>query len=209
MKRDLTRAIRAVLSFSIPAMAIAAILVLPASANPVLQITELSGTELTVTLDGVSFGTVTNIGPDHWEWRSGLWGNVQGASGDANDVEMAFYKNLLGGIWAEPGDSAKVNFVGFAWGATDGLLSDIGLDIYSDVNLSDTLDIHGKGGVPDSKVGITNYYGAIWNVAGLFGPCDVFFSDKVDAAKVPDSSPTFVLLAIAAVVIAPLAKRRK
>ena len=42
------------------------------AANPPLVFTELSSTELTVTLDGVPTGIVNNVAPDVWVWDSGV-----------------------------------------------------------------------------------------------------------------------------------------
>lgn len=39
---------------------------------PTLKFTEVSETQLTVTLADQPFGTVINTSPDHWEWHSGI-----------------------------------------------------------------------------------------------------------------------------------------
>ena len=111
MKRVLSGIFAAFLRSSIPATAIAALLLLSAQAraNPALQITELSDTDLTVTLDGVAFGTVTNIAPDQWEWRSNIWGDAQ----SFNSGAAGWNNTTLGVFWTEPSDATKANFVGF------------------------------------------------------------------------------------------------
>src|SRR4051794_5903842 len=38
-----------------------------------LEFIEFSDMLLTATIDGSPVGTVNNVGPDHWEWRSGIF----------------------------------------------------------------------------------------------------------------------------------------
>jgi len=203
MKSELKRVLRAVLRFSVAAYAILGIGLAPVWANPTLAITEFSDTTLTVTLDGVSYGTVTNVGPDHWEWRSNLFGNE--ISFNANAGTYGFYNLHVGGYWAEPSDSTKANFVGlsgFDWNGGQFGEVNMGLVIYSDVDLGPL-----KG--PDSQPISPNADGSagFWDFNGkfnsnlLFGPYDVVFSDKGDAARVPEGSSTAALLAVAGAVL--------
>lgn len=210
MKRELTRAMRAVFSFSIPAMAVAAVLLAPARANPTLLITELSDTHLTVTLDGLAYGTVSNVGPDHWEWRSNLFGNA--ISFDANDGTYGFYHLIVGGYWAEPSDPTKANFVGlgtFDWnGSPDGEVN-IGLVIYSGVSFGSLLGLDSKPISPnaDGTVGFWNFNGKL-NGNPVLGPFDVIYSDRNDAARVPEGASTIALLGLAAVGLIGAARVR-
>src|ERR1035437_905306 len=197
MKRLLSQLSAVTIRLLIPTTAISALLLLTATAhaNPQLQITELSDSELTVTLDGVAAGTVTQVAPDQWEWRSNVWGNAESFSGTGG-----WYNTTLGVFWSEPSDATKANFVGFQSFDFNPYLSpswNLGLIIYSDVADFRNTSIFGtpNPSVSDGELGMSAFteYSDYLGPIG-FGPVDVYFSDLRDNAKVPDGSSTLALL---------------
>lgn len=170
-----------------------------AFANPKLLLTELSSTVLTATLDGVPYGTVNNVGPDRWEWRSGVFCQIGGESSTVSDF----------GLWNEPGNESGFNHLGlnsFDYNPVTGL-SDIGLDI-----ISDTSDFFGTGHA-DGAYGFT-ISGYDFPPSGglaflVFGPVDVYFSDQADTlGTVPDSTSTLGLLLLSAALLFGAARFR-
>ena len=150
--------------------------------NPRLVFTELSSTLLTATLDGEPFGSVLNVGPDNWEWRSGITGSEVLFSGNQAPPLIA--------TWAEPGADPGVN-LGIA--TTFDPLDDkgnIGFLLFSDFSPETDL-----GQVPANAAFGGNFTG-LNGTATVFGPVDVYFNDLGDSAAVPESSYTLGLLAL-------------
>jgi len=141
--------------------------------------TELSSTELTATLNGSSIGTMLNIGPDHWEWRSGQFASFAFASSPYSAAHV---------YWAEPENPALVNRVvltQFDPDPSTGVFN-LGFDITSDLAGFGQEFINPNGG-----------YGFSVYAQGpnmQWWP-SVYFEDLNDATDpVPEAFPTAVML---------------
>ncbi len=160
--------------------------------NPKLLFTENSDTSLTATLDGSAFGTVTNVAPDHWEWRSGVLGDLISSNGFNG--------------WTEPGNSLAVNFAQgtFFDQSPNTVLGDIGYDLYSDVSIT----FPNPSGPTNGGYGFTFTGDSGGNQ--VLGPIDVYFSDLGDsAASAPDNASTFVLLSLSCAALAGFIRFRR
>ncbi len=172
--------------------ALVPVAVLAQTQNPKLLFTEQSDTSLTATVNGSSFGTVTNVSPDHWEWRSGVIGDLIGTTG-------------ING-WAEPGDPLAVNFMQatFFDQSSNAGSGDMGFDIYSDVPIS----FPNPSGPGNGAYGFTFTGDSNSNL--VLGPIDVYYSDLGDSvAKAPDNASTFVLLSLSCAALAGFIRFRR
>ena len=162
-------------------------------ANSQLIFTELSDTSLTATVNGNPFGTVTNVSPDLWEWRSGAFGNViHGPSLTA---------------WAEPNSESGLNLISPAfYDANQNALGNMGLQIQSDFALSvDQILANGSFGFTFSGDLVTNNPDS---TTVEVGPLDVYFTDLGDTARAPDGGSTLALLGLSCVGLAVVSRMR-
>lgn len=152
-------------------------------APPLLQFTEISDTELTVTLDGSAFGTVQNLGQDHWQWHS--------TGGTSTDFTGGF----LTLQWQEPEDSNSANTVDF------GLFS--GQELGADIRSEDGLLPGASGALSDGQ------RAGPLSVTPLPDGTLVTFVDLGDqGTSVPDSGSTSVLLFGASIALLGLSRAR-
>jgi hypothetical protein len=209
---SMKRASNSLLRYSIFATAIATALLVcaPARANSTLLITQMSEADLTVTLDGTAFGTVINVGPNHWEWRSDLWGNGQ----YWQSPDTGWYDTKVGTFWTDPSDATKGNFVGptgFFYPYNIPSITQ-GFAIYTEVaafrdtsffNTPNPSVANGALGMADLRIIGVDFDDVV------AGPWDVYFSDNSHGAStVPDNSSTIALLAFSCSA-AVIARRRR
>jgi len=152
-------------------IALAALVTQSARANPLLVITELSSSNLTVTVSGSPYGTVQNVSPDVWVWTAPAPAGLT-VIGDMLNSNRS---------WTEPLPGTGANATGF--GPQLGQLK-----FTSDTSLPFFVS-------PDGAI-ITNFY---TNTFSDFTQqtYDGQFIDLGDVATTPDTGSTLGLLVLA------------
>jgi hypothetical protein len=160
---------------------------------PVLQFTEKSATDLTVTLDGESLGTVKNLGQNQWEWHSGMSGET-----------LAEFLGFIPLQWVEP-ENDSVNLVTFGLFVPDFTADQLKTaQVDSELGALISSDTASVPGVPSSGNG--QPAGPL-TLPGLFAT--VVFVDLGDEESgVPDSGSTSVLLLGASLALIGLSRFR-
>ena len=144
-----------------------------------LSLTEVSDTQL-----GASFGTVENVGPDHWRWSFPI-----------ASTPNTLYTLMGSGYWAEPDSSTSVNRV--IMGLAQNELS---AEIYSDMEVGDPSAF---GAVPDGTLGQELLMIGLDGGGSFF--LSVYFTDG--ANELPDTGSSGLLLLGAVLSVAALSSR--
>jgi hypothetical protein len=150
--------------------------------NHQLVFTEKSSSDLSLTLDQSSLGSIVKVGPDHWTWETTLAGLEDTVAVDGV------------GVWVEPGGEPGYNHV-FSITVENGLnQATMVWDILSD----DTKFVLPPGVTPagNGDLGLTI---SVFTASGalLFGPADVYFDDRGDP-NVPDGGSSLGMLLVSA-----------
>ncbi len=164
--------------------------------NPILQFTELSDTELKVTLSGADFGTVVNLGTDRWEWHSGIFLDGQQLTSDIAPFGQA--------QWLEPENDSLVNLVTFGFFPSlvpeDLKTAQLGPEVGA-VILSDVLKLPGLPAYENGQPGGDVFLGTLTVTP-------IFLDTGDEPARAPDAGATCVLLLSASAGLLGLNKLR-
>jgi hypothetical protein len=147
-----------------------------------LIFTEYSSTNLGVTLNGADFGTVTNLGPDLWDW----------APPDIGKSWQILTIQNSDTYWQEPGEAGFGNWFGFG--------GDASFRVFSDYDFS----YYGNPFVPDGAT-LLNHLSITYTDQTSF-TWDVQFFDLGDTATVPEPT-SLILLGSGIACIAAFRKR--
>jgi len=169
MKTNPSRKIFQFPSLIFLAIAVAAALVTQSIRASTVVFTEQNSTTLTVTLDGNPV-VATNTGPDSWRV-----------------VFPTVLDNALGVAWAEPENPTLDPSAANGWNAITGFTTIffLGRPVFSSVTLQSDLDFTSASAYESN--------------GGLFtaGSTSYRFTDLSDAASIPDTGSTLILVSLA------------